>query len=109
MRLDVHIHHHDRDLNECLSRIINMQEILMSALDDLKAEVERNTSLEQSAVTLIQGIAQQLKDALAANDPVALQDLTTKLSSSADALAAAITANTPAPPPVKPPTEETPT
>jgi len=71
----------------------------MSALDDLKTEVARNTSLEQSAVALIQGIAQQLKDALAANDPAALADLTNQLSASADALAAAITANTPAEPP----------
>ena len=70
----------------------------MAAIDDLKAEVARNVTVETSAVALIQGIAQQLKDALAANDTAALQDLTTQLSGSADALAAAVAANTPAAP-----------
>ena len=72
----------------------------MSALDDLKAEVAATISVEQSAITLIQGIAQQLQDALAnagVSDP-ALIDLTTQLKSNADALAAAVSANTPAAP-----------
>lgn len=77
----------------------------MSALSDLQAQVASNVDAEASAVTLIQGIAQQLKDALAAGpggqDP-ALVDLAAKLHASADALAAAVTANT-VPPVVVPP------
>lgn len=65
-------------------------------LDDLKAQVQKNTDVEASAVTLIQGIAQQLKDA--GNDPAKIQALSDQLKSSADALAAAVTANTPAAP-----------
>jgi len=68
----------------------------MAILDDLKAQVEANTQLEASAVTLIQGIAQQLKDAIAAGDPVALAALAEQLHNSAASLADAITANTPA-------------
>ncbi len=97
MKIDVHIHN-DPAVTGRLESIITFMEAIMSALDDLRTEVARNTSLEQSAVTLIQGIAQQLKDALAANDPAALTDLTNQLSASADALAAAVTANTPAAP-----------
>lgn len=68
----------------------------MSALDDLTAQVAANTSTEASAVTLIQGIAAQL--AAAATDPAKISALSSQLKTSADALAAAIVANTPAAP-----------
>lgn len=79
----------------------------MSALDDLKAAVQQTQDVEQSAVTLIQGIAKQLNDALANNaaassDPV-LSQLRDQLNSSAAELAAAITANTEAPAPAPAP------
>jgi hypothetical protein len=67
-----------------------------SALDALTAQVTENTDLEQSAILLIQGLADQIANA--GTDPAALAALSAKLKSSADALAAAITANTPAPP-----------
>jgi ABC-type transporter Mla subunit MlaD len=63
-------------------------------LDDLTSQVQKNTDVEASAVTLIQGLAAQI--AAQANDPAAIKALTAKLSGSADALAAAIVANTPA-------------
>ncbi len=66
----------------------------MSALDDLTAQVAANTSVEDSAVTLINNIAAAL--AAAGTDPTKLAALQTQLKTSADALAAAITANTPA-------------
>jgi hypothetical protein len=92
---------------------------IMGILDDLKAKVAELTSkvaaevtVEQSAVALIQGfgaqlaaIKQQLADAIAANDPVALQAVVDGItaaeatldSSSAD-LSTAVAANTPAAP-----------
>ncbi|WP_429565729.1 hypothetical protein [Paraburkholderia sp. MM6662-R1] len=73
----------------------------MSALDDLKAEVAATITVEQSAVTLIQGIAAQLQAALAAaaNPDPAIVDLTNQLTASASALAAAVAANpVPVPP-----------
>lgn len=78
--------------------ILEKLEQIMSALDDLKAEVAATATVEQSAVTLIQGIAAQLQAALAnqTNPDSALVDLTNQLKTSADALAAAVTANTPA-------------
>ena len=68
-----------------------------SALAALQAQVAQNTTIEASAVTLIQGLAAQI--AAAAGNPAALTQLTTNLNASAQALAAAITANTPAAPP----------
>ena len=69
----------------------------MAALDDLTAQVAANTTVEASAVTLIQGLAAQL--AAAGTDPAKLASLQASLKTSADSLAAAITANTPAAPP----------
>lgn len=68
-----------------------------SALAALQQQVQQSTTVEASAVTLIQGLAQQI--AAAGTDPVALAALTTSLNTSATALAAAVAANTPAAPP----------
>lgn len=75
---------------------VNLQgdEIIMAELDDLKAQVARNTDVEDSALLLIQGIAAKLAAAIAAGDPAALKELETQLKTSADALAAAVAANT---------------
>jgi len=78
------------------SIIVQQENKEMAALDDLKAQVAANTALEASAITLIQGLAQQLKDAIAAGDPAALTALANELSASAASLADAITENTPA-------------
>ncbi len=65
----------------------------MSAdLDALSAQVQANTDVEQSAVLLIKGIADQL--AAAKSDPAKVQALIDKLNASASALAAAVTENT---------------
>lgn len=77
-----------------LGRIEQQEIIVMADLKSLSAQVKANTDVEASAVVLIQGIAAQLE--AAKNDPVALQALSDSLKSSADALAAAVTANTPA-------------
>ncbi len=73
-------------------------------------QVAKNTTVIGSASILIQGfaasqaaLAQQLKDAIAANDPVALaaaqkaiDDSASLLAASDDELSAAVAANTPA-------------
>lgn len=66
-------------------------------LDALTAEVARNTTVEGSALALIQGFAAQL--AAAGTDPAKLSALRTQLAQNDDALAAAVVANTPAAPP----------
>jgi hypothetical protein len=49
-------------------------------------------------VALLNGIKAALDAAIAANDPAALKALSDSLSVNTDALAAAVTANTPTPP-----------
>lgn len=76
-----------------LSKEINNMSVEFEAL---KAQVEANTQVAESAITLIQGLAakiEELKD-----DPAALQALADQLKAEDDALAAAVAANTPAPP-----------
>lgn len=65
----------------------------MAVLDDLSAQVDSNVSVEASAVTLINNIAAALANA--GTDPAKLSALQSTLKNSADALAAAIVANTP--------------
>ena len=82
----------------------------MAALDDkitaLQAEVTANTTVEQSAVALLNGLSTQLAAAIqAAKDAGAtaaqlqsLTDLNTALNKNDTDLAAAVAANTPAAP-----------
>ncbi len=60
----------------------------MADLTALTAQVAQNTTVEGSAITLINGLAAQI--AAAGTDPVALAALQTQLKTSSDALAAAI-------------------
>jgi len=78
--------------------IIQGEGIIMAELDDLTAQVAKNTDLEESAAVLINGIAAKLAAAIAAGNPAALTALQASLVKSADDLSAAVVANTPASP-----------
>lgn len=80
--------------------LVSGDNIIMSALDDLKAQVQATTDVAASAVTLIHGLADQL--AASKDDPAKIAALAATLKSSSDALAAAVVANTPAAPPAPP-------
>jgi len=73
------------------------------SLEALEAEVARNTSVDGSAIVLIQGLVAKIEELIAASgntvDPAALQALVDSLKGSSDGLAAAVAANTPAAPP----------
>ena len=80
----------------------------MSAISDavaaLSAKVTAENTVIASAVTLLQGLSQQLKDALAnaADDAAAVQavtDITTSIDQQTQTLAAAVATNTPQPTP----------
>jgi len=81
-----------RLLLEILQKVNRMS----TQLDVLTAQVERNTSVDQSAIELLNGLAAQIADLK--NDPAALQALADNLTASSDALAAAVVANTPVAP-----------
>lgn len=104
MKLEIHhfIHHSpDGEILQKLDRIMKMleriqkkEETMSAQLDALTVQVQENTDVEASAVVLLQGLAAQIADLKA--DPVALQALADSLNVSADNLAAAVVANTPA-------------
>jgi hypothetical protein len=76
-------------------------ELAMSKeLDDLTAQVQANADLEASAVTLINGLADQIK--AAAEDPAKIAALADQIKASAAPLAAAVAANTAPPEPPAP-------
>jgi hypothetical protein len=88
-------------LNQILSLLkeqVGMSTTISANLQALMTQVAQNTSVETSAVTLIQGIATQLSAAIANSDDSALPALVTDLNTSATALAAAVAANTPVAP-----------
>lgn len=90
----------DAVLNQGATELINVTALL--------AAVERETAIDKSVLALVQGLAksqadlsQQLKDAIAANDPVAMaavqkaiDDSVAAITANADSLSAAVTANT---------------
>lgn len=79
-------------LNHLAKEIKQMQ----TAIDRLKASVTRNTEVVAGVVTLIEGLAKQIRDA--ADDPVELNAIADQMDSSAEALAKAVADNTPAAP-----------
>jgi len=70
----------------------------MAALDTLTAEVSEAKTIMESAVTAITGLKAKLDEAIASGDPNALTALSAALDASGNALAAAISENTPAAP-----------
>lgn len=73
--------------------IIERLHHMSAQLDTLTAQVTANNSAIDSAITLINGLAQQIIDT--GGDPVKLQALVDSLTAEDTKLAAAIVANTP--------------
>ena len=87
---------------QTLSQILKVVNKMALDITALQAAVAKQTTVEQSAVTLLTTLTTEIK-ALAANtvDPAtvqALNDLAAKVDSNATALAGAVTQNTPASP-----------
>jgi archaellum component FlaC len=89
-------------LSELRNAVNNLTTEVRKVTKELQAlsdQVAQNTTVEASAITLIQGIADQL--AAMKDDPAAVAALADQLKASASALGVAVTANTPvAVPPV---------
>ena len=81
-----------REIRRKLDQILRGQQEIMADLTTLTADVAAETTVNQSAIALLQGLKAAL-DA-AGTDPVALAALSTQLETNTSALAAAVTANT---------------
>lgn len=69
---------------------------MATPLETLEEQVTRTTTVATSAITLLNGLSAEIVKLK--NDPVKLQAFADSLKSSADAMAEAIVANTPAAP-----------
>ena len=79
--------------------ILTKQEVNVAGeLDALRAEVARNTTVDESAIALLRGLKAKLDAAIAVGDPAAIQALATELAAKTDLLAAAVVENTPSEP-----------
>jgi ABC-type uncharacterized transport system permease subunit len=93
-------------------RLLTMGTTISTDLTALQAAVANDATIEASAITLLNGLSAQLATALAAAQaagatPAQVQgfaDLVTALGTNSTALAAAVTANTPAATPPATPT-----
>jgi hypothetical protein len=74
-----------------LHKIKNKIKKMTISLDELKAKVDAEETVEQSAITLLQGLSAQLKDAK--NDPAKIQAIADEIDSDSANLAAAVAAN----------------
>lgn len=100
MTINVNVHHYfhgDKTENlylEKLNFLIQQNTKIMADLSKLEQEVSENKTVMQSAVTLLQGLKQKLDEA--GTDAVKLKELSDELDSNTNALAEAVSANTPA-------------
>jgi hypothetical protein len=83
---------------EGLADKLNQQGDIMAILDDLRAHVEYNTTVVNSAIALLDGLQAKLTAALADDaadvDVGALYEIRDELKAQADSLAAAVAKNT---------------
>jgi len=86
-------------LNRKLNALLIGGLIEMATLAELATKVSRNTEVDQSAIVLLQGIKAALDAAILSGNPAEIQRLADELGTSTEALAAAVTANTPTTPP----------
>ena len=88
-------------LSPTLAAFLGMTMATSPEFDDLTAAVTENTTVDESVVTFINGLAAQI--VTAAGDRAGSLALAQKLRDSAAAVSAAITANTPTPTPTPTP------
>ena len=97
MRVDVY-HHFQHIGFDPFAQILEEIRKMSAQLDALVAAVSANTTITESAITLLQGLHAKLLELIANGiDPVAVQQLADDLSAQTQKLADAVTANTPAP------------
>ncbi len=95
VNLHVHLELSQR-ATETLDAILAQGVVMSAALDKISTEVTETKTIMESAKTLIEGLAQQIRDL--SDDPAALNALADDLDASSKALADAVAANTPAQP-----------
>jgi hypothetical protein len=94
MTLNFHHYFHFKSGDKFLKKLIERIDTMSQAIDDLKVEVESLISVNESAITLIEGLVAQFE--AVKNDPAAIQAIIDETRAEKEKLAAVVTANTPA-------------
>lgn len=89
--MDIHVYLHNTD-----DKLVKKVNKLMATMNDVLAAVERNTSVDDSVLAMLEGLSQQLKDAQASNDPAAMDEVIRKLDANTQKMTEAVSKNTPA-------------
>lgn len=98
MRIDVYVHNEDSRLDQILTIVKNIlrKEVAQNmTIAELNAKVVEQSTVVGSVKLLLEQLAQMLKDAIAANDPVAIQAVADLIAANTQALSDAVIANTP--------------
>jgi hypothetical protein len=101
-RFDVYLHNVPPPSDPVLATLVHQGKSIMTVLQKLIQEVAETKAVNESAVTLLQGLKVKLDEAIASGDPAVLQALVDELDASTNGLAAAVIANTPDAPVVDP-------
>jgi len=70
----------------------------MATLQDILADVQSESTLDDSIITLLGNISQQLKAVQASQDPAALQSVIDQIDANKKKISDAVTVNTPVDP-----------
>ena len=102
MRFDVHIHNEDSGTNSKLNQILSIVKNILGkeveqnmTIAELSAKVTEQSTVVGSTKLLLEQLAQMLKDAIAANDPAAIQAVADMITANTQTLSDAVIANTP--------------
>ena len=100
--MHIHVHyvpHPDPRVDQIimlLQRILKGELKIMATVDDVITAVANEKTVVDSAITLLEQLHTMLTAAIASNDPAKVQAVLDAISTQQAALAAAVSANTPA-------------
>jgi hypothetical protein len=80
---------------DLLADALTQGRTIMATLSDISLAIQRQTTVEQSVVALLRQLSAQLHDAVAAEDPVAVQAVVDLIDQNTKVLSDAVFANTP--------------
>ncbi len=104
MRCELHVHIHFPDalteqldrIEQTLGTIRNTEARMAGELDKLEQDVAAQGTVIDSAITLLKGLSAELAAAIASGDMTRVAAVNANIEAKTQALADAITANTPA-------------
>jgi hypothetical protein len=103
MRIDLHIHDDSTHADDKLDRILKLLEAIMATLDETLAAVNAESTVDDSIIALLDGLAAQIKaGGLSAADQTKVDAIFTAATANSAKVAADVLAHTAAAPPAVP-------